>query len=92
MTPYQIFQFQQEAATLVEIETINFAEYLRVSDTTQHKIRKHTRLNVMLQTLLATVLAGWPQKRENVLPSIRMYWGYRDEITTQNGILYKALE
>ena len=42
ITPYQLFQLQQEEATLADIETINFAEYLRVSETTQQKIKKHT--------------------------------------------------
>ena len=28
--------------------------------------------------------------REAVPPCIRMYWGYRDEITAQNGIIYKG--
>ena len=90
ITLYQLFQLQQEEATLADIETINFAEYLRVSEATQQKIKKHTQSDAALQILLATVLAGWPQKREDVSPSIRLYWGFRDEITAQNGILYKG--
>ena len=90
ITPYQIFRLQHEEAVFRAIEEINFAEYLRVSEATQQQIKKHTQADASLQTLLTTVLSGWPSTREAVSPCIRMYWGYREEITAQNGVLYKG--
>ena len=87
ITPYQIFQLQHEEAIFSAIEDINFAEFLRVSEATQEQIKRPTHSDVSLQTLLATVLAVWPTTREAVPPCIRMYWGYREEITAQNGVL-----
>ena len=81
--PYQILQLQHEAAVFCAIEDINLAEYLRVSEATQHQIDT----DVTLQTLLTTFLSGW-QSSPTMHPHI---WGYREEITAQNGVLIKAL-
>lgn len=51
---------------------------------------KHTQRDETLQVLLATVLKGWPAKKEEVPACIRMYWGYQDEINVQNGVLFKS--
>ena len=42
------------------------------------------------QILLTTIVKGWPAKKEEVPACICMYWGYRDEITVQNGVLFKG--
>ena len=52
VTPYQIFQLDHENAVFTDIETINLAEYLRVSEATQQQIKKHTQSDITLQTLL----------------------------------------
>ena len=41
ITPYQIFQLEHEESVIAEIETVNFAEYLRVSEATQQQIKSH---------------------------------------------------
>ena len=87
---YHIFQMQQEENLFKEIESINQIEYIRISDATHQEIRKHTQRDETLQELLTTILKGWPDKKEEVPACIRMYWGYRDEITVQNGVLFKG--
>jgi len=87
---YQIFQLQAQEQLFKDIEAINQIEHVRISDATQHEIRMHTRADDTLQTLLTTVLAGWPTKRDMAPECICTYWGYRDEITAQNGILFKG--
>lgn len=90
ITPYQIFQIEHEETIHSEIEAINFTDYLKLSEVTQQQEKKHTESDTTLQTLLAIVHAGWPLRRKDVSPCIRTYWSYRDEITAQNGILYKG--
>ena len=87
---YHIFQMQQEENLFKEIESINQIEYIRISDATHQEIRKHTQRDETLQELLTTILKGWPDKKEEVPACICMYWGYRDEITVQNGVLFKG--
>ena len=90
LTQYDIFQLQQEDQIFKDIEGINQIAHVRISDTTQQEVRKHTHADETLQTLLTTILTGWPAKKDEVPVCIRAYWGYRDEITAQNGILFKG--
>ena len=61
-----------------------------MSEATQALIKQYTQTDTTLQALLTTVLPGWPSTKEEVSIFIRMYWGYRDEVTAQNGVLYKG--
>ena len=90
LTQYDIFQLQQEDQVFKDIEGINQIAHVRISDTTQQEVRKHTHADDTLQTLLTTILTGWPAKKDEVPVCIHAYWGYRDEITAQNGILFKG--
>ena len=87
---YDIFQLQQEDQIFKDIEGINQIAHVRISNTTQQEVRKHTHADDTLQTLLTTILTGWPVKKDEVQVCIRAYWGYRDKITAQNGILFKG--
>uniref|UniRef100_A0A803JLC0 Gypsy retrotransposon integrase-like protein 1 n=1 Tax=Xenopus tropicalis TaxID=8364 RepID=A0A803JLC0_XENTR len=87
---YEIFSIYADNAFCKELEQINFAEYLRVSDIRLQQIQHHTERDEALQSLKTTVLSGWPDQKERVPICIRDYWGFRDEITIQNGILYKG--
>ena len=57
---------------------------------TQAQIKQCTQTDTTLQALLTTVLARWPLTKEEVPICIRMYLGYRDEVTAQNRVLYKG--
>ena len=37
-------------------------------------------------------MSGWPDSRDQVPVNIREYWTYRDEITAQDGVLYKGMK
>ena len=43
-----------------------------------------------LQVLKTTILTGWPETKEEVPVITREYWAYRDELTVQNGVLFKG--
>ena len=91
MTPdYQIFQLIHKDSVFQDIEDTNFMEYLRMSEATHAQIKQYTQTDTTLQALLTTILAGWPSAKEEVPICIRMFWGYRDEVTAQNGVLYKG--
>jgi len=88
---HQIFRIQQEQHLYEEIEAINQLEYLRVSDATSIQLQKETQTDTTLQTLKTVVLQGWPEERSKVPANIREYYSCRDEITVQNGILYRGM-
>ena len=35
---------------------------------------------------------GWPNDKAEVQPPSRPYWNYRDELSVQNGIIYKGMQ
>ena len=45
-----------------------------------------------MQTLAEVVQKGCPETCNEVPFSIRSYWGYRDEITLQDGSIYKGAQ
>ena len=74
----------------LELENMNFAEFLHISDTRLQQIQKLTCSDCQLQTLKTTILAGWPNCKDEIHPSIREFWSMREELTMQNGIIYKG--
>jgi hypothetical protein len=87
---FQIFQLEKEAKLYTEIEKINQVDYLHVKTETIVELQQETAKDPVLQQLKQEVLTGWRDKNE--LPeNIRQFCGYRDEITVQNGILYKGM-
>ena len=74
-----------------ELDTINHTEYTNVSSSTAKRIQSGTDADPKLQALKQLVLEGWPDSREKIPGAVIDYWNYREEITIQDGILYKGL-
>ena len=70
-------------------ENVNFSEDLAVTTKRYNQIESCTAIDETLQVLKATVLNGWPELKRDCPKLIHQYWPFRDEITTQDGILYK---
>ena len=81
---------EKEDVCRVEVEQINAAEFLRISDDGLKSIRRETEADKKLQLLKATVLQGWPETKQETDPNVTEYWTYRDEISIYNGVMYKG--
>ncbi|KAJ8389944.1 hypothetical protein AAFF_G00112290 [Aldrovandia affinis] len=89
-TVYQrhaICSLQQEQE---DVQHVNQADYLNVSSQRLEQIRRHTDRDECLQALKNTVLVGWPDVKEEAPLIAREYWPFRDEISVQNGILFRG--
>ena len=73
-----------------EIEAINYAEHVRMKESTHYQVKKASQCDQTLQVLMNTVLTGWPEHKQDTPICIHSYWNYRDEITAQDGILYRG--
>ena len=89
---YQIFQLKQEQQLLQEIADMNQVDYMRLSEGTHQQIKKCTLADATLQSLMNTIMTGWPISREDVPVSIREFWNYKEELTVQDGVLYKGMK
>eukprot|EP00057_Strongylocentrotus_purpuratus_P007302 XP_011661776.1 PREDICTED: uncharacterized protein K02A2.6-like [Strongylocentrotus purpuratus] len=75
-----------------EIEQINQTDYVRIRDATSLQLQKETLRDPAMQTLTSIVMNGWPEQRDEVPVVVRGYYQFRDEITVQNGVLYKGMK
>ena len=39
-----------------------------------------------------TFMTGWPVSKEDVPTGIREYWNYKEELTVEDGVLYKGMK
>ena len=53
-------------------------------------IRVATTEDQEMQQLSHYISEGWPQQRKQLPANLHTYWNYRDELTQENGILYKS--
>lgn len=73
-----------------EIESIHHAEHVRMKVSSHQQIKKASQTDQTLQVLMNTVLKGWPEHRRDTPICIHSYWNYRDELTVQDGVLYRG--
>ena len=81
---------EHEEICRLDLEDVNAAEFLRVSNDGLKNIQRLTEADNQLQRLKMTVLQGWLETKQQLEPLIAEYWTYRDEIGVYNGVLYKG--
>ena len=64
----------------------------RLTETTEYRLRDETKKDEHLSKLMTTIAQGWPNDRKQVPHPLRSYWTYRDELTTDNGLIYKGAQ
>ena len=89
---YQIFQLSEEQLLFQEIADINQLDYMRLSEGTHKQIKQCTIADATLQSLMNMIMTGWPLTKEEVPVCIREYWNYKEELTVEDGVLYKGIK
>ena len=82
-----VCSMQQEQYDTAAIQQ---SDYLNVSSQRLAQIRRHTEEDVCLQKLKSAVLEGWPEHKEETPSAIREFWAIRDEISAQDGVLFRS--
>ena len=90
LSEYQIFQLKQETQLYREIEEIDPANYVRLSEKGLAAIKVATQQDATLQELSATIQQGWPDEKQETPLAIRAYWPFRDELTAHNNLVFKG--
>ena len=78
------------SATEREVEQIDMLQNLAVREATLVQIKEHTEADSHLQALVRIVKEGWPSTQAEVSPELRVYHPFRDELTVQNGVIFKG--
>ena len=73
-----------------ELESINMIQYLPVSEATQTAIREATEADTTLRQLKTIIRQEWPGSKEEVSENVRDYFSFREELSIQNGLVFKG--
>ena len=74
-----------------ETELIHAVEFLPISEPQLAEIQRETAADSVLQCLTQIILQGWPDQKEVLLSEFHPYFIVRDELTSQDGIIFKGL-
>ncbi|XP_062713487.1 uncharacterized protein K02A2.6-like [Aedes albopictus] len=72
-----------------EIEEVNLSSFLKVKDEQLNEIIAATEADTSLQQVMQYIRDGWPASVDRVPDSARMFFKYRNELSTQDGIIYR---
>ncbi|UYV71034.1 K02A2.6-like [Cordylochernes scorpioides] len=73
-----------------EIKNIKLIEFVNISTATAEQIRQQNCKDQTMQVLVNLIRKGWPKSKYKVSREAMEYWKFRDELTEQDGIIYKG--
>lgn len=76
--------------TQQDAEAVHMIQYLPMSEEIQPAIQNATESNNTLRELKSTIRIRWPPRKDEVLVNVGKYFPFRDELTLQNGIIFKG--
>jgi transposase InsO family protein len=88
MPDYMIFNIMEEDAVRKELEDADVTVF--VTDERLRQVCEETTKDATLQTLMEVIMKGWPEDKKDVPICIREYWAYRDELITQDGLVFRG--
>ena len=59
---------------------------------TETMIRMQVKTDPVMSQLSSCIIQGWPDQRSDVSEETLAYWSYRDELSIQNGIIYRGTQ
>ncbi|XP_022793604.1 uncharacterized protein K02A2.6-like [Stylophora pistillata] len=74
-----------------EVERIHAVDFLAISEPQLPEIQQETATDPVLQSLTQVILKGWPEKKDDLPMELHPYFDVRDELTAQDGVLFKGL-
>ena len=87
---YDIFAVNGENELMKDIEEVDPNVYHNVMDKSLKKVAEATAEDDNLLTLSTLIMFGWPSDKTQVPFNVRDYWPYRDELSVQDGIIYRG--
>ena len=73
-----------------ELEEIVLVEDLPITEARLKEFKEGTASDDNLQILISTALEGWPSTMDEAPAQVKPYFQFGDQITAQNGLLFKG--
>ena len=74
----------------LDLGEINIVTFLPIREERLNQIRDETRADEHLQLLKNMIIQGWPNDRHQVPEQLTPYFHFRDELSVQDGLIFKA--
>ena len=74
----------------VDVNVVSLNSHLPLSADRYSELQEHTANDTVLQALHKVVRSGWPESKTDLPDGLSVYWSFRDEITTVDGLLFKG--
>lgn len=85
-----IFTNEQQSKFESTVEAINMLQFLPIAPERLDDIQNQTAGDAALQELGSTICSGWPNDRKSISGLISPYYDIRDELSIQNGVIFKG--
>ena len=73
-----------------ETESFHATDFLPISEPQLKEVQAETAQDDTLQQLKKTIISGWPETKKEVLVSLHPYFLVRDELSAQDGLIFKG--
>lgn len=72
------------------VAAINMLQFLPIAPERLEDIQNQTAGDAALQELGSIIRSGWPNDRKSISVLINPYYDIRDEMSIQNGVIFKG--
>lgn len=73
-----------------ELESTTITSEIQNSKSRMEEIRSASKEDAILQLVTKYVLSGWPENSKVVEPEVIPYYGFKDELTSEDGLVFKG--
>ena len=85
-----VFQSDRDLARDIQLYVDTVIKTLPFSDIHLEQVKQETEKDEPFLQLMNTVIAGWPDSKENCSPTLLPFWNIRTELSVANEIIVKG--
>jgi len=74
----------------LEVNEVHLTTHLSISAEKYVELQQATADDPVMQALTSIIQHGWPKSKEDVPNAVRQYWDYKDELSSVDGLLFRA--
>ena len=82
--------FSTGSSIAEDLESIDMVCNLAISEESLTMIKQATEVDNDLEKLKTVIRQGWPETKDHVPPGVAEYFNFRDELSIQNGLIFKG--
>eukprot|EP00112_Aurelia_sp_Birch-Aquarium-sp1_P017356 Seg4011.3 transcript_id=Seg4011.3/GoldUCD/mRNA.D3Y31 product="putative protein K02A2.6" protein_id=Seg4011.3/GoldUCD/D3Y31 len=87
---YIPFQNDTRSETEKDTEIVHMANHLAISEPQLKEIQQATSEDETLKEVMIIIIEGWPAKKDDLPAKVHPYFHIRDELATQDRIIFKG--